>query len=178
MNPSETSARRTPIWTVPLMLAVLGILLFVGRLSPLLAGIVGGETALAAGYLILRARRPAERPPSNVVSLFPGHLLLLLAVSLLPDPDGLAGLWAVIPVVSIAYDLTAANVRKGRLRTSILIGLYAILWAAVFALLERIIAIGRGLGRGEEAIAAVALGTFGILFVSLGIHRHWRAGKE
>jgi 4-hydroxybenzoate polyprenyltransferase len=131
---------------------------------------------------VLRSARKTPgkqaRPVSNVLSLFPGHLLLLLAISLLPNPDGLAGLWAVVPIVSVAYDLAATNATGSKLRTSILIGLYAILWAVLFTLLERVIAIGRGLERGEETMTAVVLGTFGMLFISLGIYRHWRAGKE
>jgi hypothetical protein len=172
---------KPPVWAIPVMLAELGIVLFVGGLSPVVGAVAASETLIAAAYVLRKARRAPKRPPapvSNVLSLFPGHLLLLLGISLLPNPDGLAGLWAAVPVVSIGYELTATHVPKGRLRTSTLIGLYAILWAVLFALLERVIAIGRGFERGEEAIAAVVLGAFGVLFISLGIYRHWRAGKE
>jgi hypothetical protein len=172
---------KPPIWAIPLVLAELGIVLFVGGLSPVLGAIAASETLLAAAYVLRSARRAPGRPPgpvSNVLSLFPGHLLLLLGISLLPNPDGLAALWAVVPIVSVGYDLAATHGPKGRARTSTLIGLYAILWAVLFTLLERVIAIGRGFERGEEAIAVVVLGAFGVLFISLGIYRHWRAGKE
>ena len=169
-----------PIWSIPLMLAVIGIVLLVGRLSPVLGAVVVAETVLVSAYLVRRARKGAEteRPVTNLLALFPGHLLLLLAVSLLESPDGLAALWASIPITSIAYDLVSRKAPRGAGRTSTLIVLYAILWAVLFALLERVIAIRRGFGRGNEIIAAVAFGVFGVLFISLGIYRHWRAGKE
>ena len=169
-----------PIWSIPLMLAVLGIVLWVGNLSPSHGVIAASETVLYCAYLVWRARRrvEAKKPVANILSLFPGHLLVLLAVSLLPDPGWLASLWALVPVVSIAYDAVSINAPKGMGRTSTLIGLYAILWAALFTLLDRVIAIRRGFGEQEEIIAAVAFGVFGILFICLGTFRHWRAGKE
>ena len=169
-----------PIWSIPLLLTVLGIILLVGNLSLPLGVVAAAETLVASGYLIHRARTPGggRRPVSNLIALFPGHLLLLLAIALLPEPDRLAALWAIVPIATLAYDLVSRNAPEGVVRTSISIGLYAILWAVLFALLERIIAIQRGFGPGGETIAAVAFGVFGILFISLGIYRHWRAGKE
>jgi hypothetical protein len=169
-----------PIWSIPLMLAVLGIILWVGNLSPLHGVIAASETVLYCVYLVWRSRRraEAEKPIANILSLFPGHLLVLLAVSLLPDPGWLASLWALVPAASVAYDAVSINAPKGRGRTSTLIGLYAILWAALFTLLDRVIAIRRGFGEQEEIIAAAAFSVFGILFISLGSFRHWRAGKE
>jgi hypothetical protein len=169
-----------PIWSIPLMLAVLGIIVWVGNLSPSHGAIAAAETVLFCIYLVWRSRRRAgaERPVTNVLSLFPGHLLVLLAVSLLPSPGWLASLWALVPAASVAYDAVSINAPRGIGRTSTLIGLYAILWAALFTLLDRVIAIRRGFGEQEEIIAAVAFGVFGILFISLGILRHWRADKE
>ena len=162
------------------MLAVMGIVLFIGNVPLGAALLIGVETILFCVYLLWRARRrpDTERPIASVLSLFPGHLLLLLAVSLLPEPGRLALLWALIPPVSIAYDAISIHASKGGLRTSTLIGLYAILWAALFTLLDRVIAIRRGFGEREEIIAAVAFGVFGSLFISLGVFRHWRADKE
>ena len=169
-----------PIWSIPLMLAVMGIVLLIGNLPFAVSLLIGAETIAFCVYLLWRARRhpDAERPIASVLSLFPGHLLLLLAVSLLPEPGRLALLWAFIPLASIAYDAVSIRASKGGVRTSTLIGLYAILWAALFTLLDRVIAIRRGFGEREEIIAAVAFGVFGILFISLGVFRHWRADKE
>ena len=172
--------RLPPIWSIPLMLVVMGIVLCVGNLSPSHGAIAASETLLYCAYLVWRSRRraEAEKPIANVLSLFPGHLLVLLAVSLLANPGWLASLWALVPAVSVAYDAVSINAPRGMGRTSTLIGLYAILWAALFTLLDRVIAIKRGFGEQEEIIAAVAFGVFGILFISSGISRHWRAGKE
>jgi len=180
-TPAEARTKPpVPIWSIPLLLAVLGITLLVGNLPFPLAVAVAVETVIVAGYFVRRARTPGagRRPVSNLIALFPGHLLLLLAIALLPEPDRLAALWTIVPITSLAYDLVSRNAPEGLFRTSTSIGLYAILWAVLFALLERIIAIKRGFGPGGETIAAVAFGVFGILFISLGIYRHCRAGKE
>jgi len=180
-TPAETRIRLPlPIWSIPLLLVVLGITLLVGNLSLPLAVVAAAETLVVSGYLVRRARTPGigRRPVSNLIALFPGHLLLLLAIALLPEPDRLAALWTIVPIATLAYDLVSRNAPEGLFRTSTSIGLYAILWAVLFALLERIIAIKRGFEPGGETIAAVAFGVFGVLFISLGIYRHWRAGKE
>jgi hypothetical protein len=168
-----------PIWSIPLLLALVGIAVFIGRFSVGVVALVTAETVLVCGYLLWRGRRPAAaRPPSNLLPLLPGHLLLLVAVALLPDPDRLAWLWALLPVVTVTYDLVGSHKARGRASTSILIGLYAILWAAVFTLLNRVIAISRGFGEREEILAAVAFAVFGGGFVVLGVFRHGRTDKE
>lgn len=169
-----------PIWSIPLLLAMVGIALVVGNLSAGLGALVAVETVLFCGYLFWRARMHpnVERPTSNLLSLFPGHLLLLLAIAILPEPGLLPLLWACIPAASVGYDLVSLRMHRGRTRTSILIGVYAILWTALFTLLNRVIAIGRGFGNREEIIAAVVFGVFGGLFILIGIYRHLRADKE
>jgi len=169
-----------PVWSVPLLLAILGILLFVGNLSGHLRALVGIEVVLFSLYVLWRGRQEPGRGPrvAKLLSLFPGHLLLLLGLSLLEEPDGLAVIWLAIPILSVAYEEASSKMRAGRARTSILIGGYAILWAVLFALLERLIVIGRALDPRGEIIAASAIGLFGLLFIALGIYRHVRAGKE
>jgi len=166
---------------VPVLLALLGIVLLFGHLGTTTSIVVSFETLAVCAYQIYRARRgkDAARPVSNLLSLFPGHLLLLLAVSTLDRPDGLAWLWTIVPAATIVYDLIGfRSWFRPRTRVSILIGLYAIIWIDLFALLERTIAIKRQFGRTEEIIIAVALGVAGSLFVALGAYRHWVAFKE
>jgi len=170
----------TPAWTLPLALALLGIVLVVGNLGalPMVLAIVG--TVGYVAYAIVQSRRESDaKPPSNLMALFPGHLLLLFAISTLDAPDTLAMLWAIIPVVTVGYDWMARQTTGSpRRRVSILLGLYAILWADVIVLLERTIAMKRGLARGEEILIAVAFGLAGSLFIGLGIYRHWHTVKE
>jgi len=169
-----------PTWSIPLLFALLGLVFLVGDL-PLIAGIIVAlETVIYSVYIVLRGRLSADRgrTVANVLSLYPGHLLLLLAVSLVPGPARLAFLWAVIPIASIGYDVVSLRIAAGRLRTSTLIGLYCIIWADLFYLLERVIAIKRGFERSGEVIIAVVFGAVGILFISLGVYRHLRASKE
>ena len=177
----ETSARPPlPVWSIPLLLAMLGILLFIGHLSDVLRALAGAEVVFFCLYILWRSRHERARVPgmANLLSLFPGHLLLLFGISLIETPDGLAAIWLVIPILSIAYEETGSRMSGGWVRTSILIGAYAILWAVLFALLERLIAVGRALDPRAEIIAASAIGVFGFLFIALGIYRHVRAGKE
>jgi len=169
-----------PIWAIPILLVILGIILLIGNLSSVMGLIVGAEVVGVCAYLLWRVRGEPDgaRPISNVLSLFPGHMLLLLAVSLVESPDRLAALWAIVPIATIIYDQASLRMPVGPARTSILIGGYAILWAVLFALLERLIAFRRAATPRGEIIVATAIGVFGLLFISLGIYRHIRAGKE
>lgn len=176
VNPSSL-----PIWSYPLVLALLGIVLFVGNLSPPLQAVIGVESLLFLGYLIFRSVRPALKPRAVVrlLPLFPGHLLLLFAISLLPVPaTTLVILWAIIPAASVLYDILASRpMFKERVRMSILVGLYCIIWADLFVLLERVIALGKGLSGSAEIVVAVIFGVIGTVFLFIGAYRHWRVSK-
>jgi len=172
--------QQPPIWSIPLLFVILSLAFLVGEI-PLLPGVVVvSETIAYSVYILLLSRRGIRRGTAvaNLLSLYPGHLLLLFAISLVPNPTWLISLWAMIPVASIGYDAVGRRAPGGRWRTSTSIGLYCIIWADLFYLLERVIAIKRGFERSEEVIAAVAFGAVGILFISLGVYRHLRAGKE
>ena len=171
---------RLPIWSIPLVLALLGIVLYLGRLPLGISVAVAIETGLYVGYMLWRDRRADAVPQavSNVLSLFPGHLLLLLAIALSGAPDVLAVAWTLVPAATIAYDVVTIRWPSGsRVRSSILIVLYCILWADLLYLLERVISHSRGFSGRAEIIAAAAFGLFGILFISVGVYRHWRAGE-
>jgi hypothetical protein len=170
-----------PAWTLPLTLALLGLVLALGGLAPLPNALAVAGTLGCVVYSFAVSRREAEgiKPPSNLLALVPGHLLLLFAISTLDAPDTLASLWAILPAVTIGYDALARQATTSvRRRVSILIGLYAILWADVIVLLERTIALKRGLTKGVEIPIAVALGLAGGLFIGLGVYRHWLIVKE
>jgi len=167
-----------PIWTIPLLLAVLGITLLAGRLGLAAKLIVSIETLAYCGYLIVRARRMDEspRPVSNLLALFPGHLLLLLALSSLTAPDVLVYIWALVPPATVLYDFIAWRcLFRAAVRTSISAVLYAIIWADLFFLLERLIALTR---EWDETMIIVVLGLVGGVFLGLGLYRHRLAGKE
>ncbi len=167
-----------PIWTIPLLLALLGIALLVGNLGLAAKVLVAVEALGYCGYLILRARSSgdAPRPVSNLLALFPGHLLLLLAISLLEGPDGLAYVWAIVPPATILYDLISwRGGLRAPFRTSISAILYGIIWVDLFFLLERLIALTR---EWDERIIIVVLGVVGCAFLGLGLYRHRLAAKE
>ena len=165
-----------PPWSYPLVLALLGIVLAVGHLPPFLQIAISVETLLFITYLILRSRRESTsgHAVSSLLPLFPGHLLLLFALSVIPGQNtGLVVLWMVIPVASVLYDLV--SLRKGlvtSLRVSILAVVYCIIWADVFALLERVVALGRGIHGAGEIKLIVVFGVLAVVFLAGGVYRH------
>ena len=167
-----------PVWTIPLLLAILGIALLVGNFGLGAKALVSAETLAYCGYLIVRARRAddAPRPVSNLLALFPGHLLLLMAISSLAAPDRLAFVWAIVPPATVLYDLMAwKGLLRKPIRTSISAILYVIIWADLFFLLERLIALTR---EWDETIIIVVLSLVGSVFLGLGLYRHRLAAKE
>ncbi|UCF09547.1 MAG: hypothetical protein JSW65_05650 [Candidatus Bipolaricaulota bacterium] len=166
-----------PPWSYPLLLALTGIVIFVGGLPVLVAGLVGAEVAVTLAYLVAtRMRPPARKPVSNLVALLPGHLLVLLALTLVVDGGGSYGyLWLVLPVATLGYDAAFRWRLPGRLALSIPIILYAILWASLITLLERIVVLARGVGGQTEFAIAAVFGVAGVGFIALGVYRHWHA---
>ena len=173
--------RSLPVWSIPFILALAGIASVIGNLPLASVLVIGIETVLVSAYLVFRGRQGASAPQplSNLLSLFPGHLLVLIILSLLDDPAVLAWLWTLIPVATVAYDATSRSMRLSpRARMSISMILYVILWADLFFLLERAVVLHRQLSGNREIMIAAAFGLFGALFLSLGIYRHWIAAKE
>ncbi|MCK5828111.1 hypothetical protein KAH43_06245 [Candidatus Bipolaricaulota bacterium] len=170
-----------PVWSIPFLLALVGIAALVGQLSPVVLLVVGLETLVVSAYLILRSRdESAERQPlSNLLALFPGHLLVLIIIALLNQPDKLAWLWTLVPLATIAYDAVGRSLKLSSvLRVSISMILYGILWADLFFLLERAVVLHRQISGDREIMIAAAFGIVGALFLSLGVYRHWMAAKE
>lgn len=174
-------ASSLPTWSYPLLLALLGVVLAIGHLPPVLQIGVALESLLFLAYLAFRARRePRERHAvANLLPLFPGHLLLLFALSLLPETKTcIVLLWMLLPAVSVLYDVVAGWAGDWeRARMSILATLYCIIWTALFTVLERIIALGRGLQGREETKLLVVFGVVGVIFLGLGVYRHWHVSK-
>jgi hypothetical protein len=173
--------RQLPIWSIPFLLALAGIAALIGNLGAVVSVVIGTETVLFCTYLVLLARREPSgpQPTANVLSLFPGHLLVLIMIALLDKPDLLAWCWTLVPVATLAYDFVG---RSGggtpRIRLSISVFLYGILWADLFFLVERAIVLHRQLSGMSEIMIAVAFGLVGALFLSLGVYRHRIAAKE
>ncbi len=172
------TATTLPAWSYPLVLGLVGIVLYVGNLPLELKAGIGVESLLFLGYLAYRARRPAQasRPVAKLLPLFPGHLLLLFALSLLPNPQTpLAIAWTAVPIATICYDSIARwPGPTHRLRMSLLVGLYCIIWVDLFFLLERVITLGRNVSGTAEIIVAAVFGVVGTAFIFVGAYRHWR----
>jgi hypothetical protein len=170
-----------PVWSIPFLLILVAISGFVGHLPPAALGVAVAETVLVCLVLLRRARQePAgPRPVSNLVALVPGHLLVLLIVALLESPGFLAWLWTILPAATLLYDSIGRSPRfRLRTRMSISIILYVILWADLFFLLERGVVLHRQLGGNQGIMIAAGIGLVGVLFLSLGVYRHWIAAKE
>ena len=176
-----------PAWSYPLVLALLGITLAVGHLPTFLQIAISVETLLFIVYLIIRSRRKLaadnaieSHPVANLLPLFPGHLLLLFALSIIPGQNtGLVALWMIIPAVSVLYDLVSLS--EGQpvpKQVSILTVLYCIIWADLFALLERVVALGRDLHGASEIKLIVVFGVLAVVFLAAGVYRHVYAIKS
>ena len=151
------------------------------QLDSILVLVVGVETLLFAGYLVLRSRAQSSdyQPSTNVLSLFPGHLLVLLIIALLDDPSFLAWLWTIIPLSTVAYDAASRSATlPSVVRISISMILYGILWADLFFVLERAIVLHRNLSGKAEIMIAAGFAVAGTLFIALGVYRHWMTAKE
>ncbi len=171
-----------PVWSYPLILALHGIIIAVGDLPTAFQIAVSVETLLFIAYLYARSRRSKEGIvwASNLLALFPGHLLLLFALSVVMGNSTVwIGLWMIIPIASVLYDYVALiDHTLSPARVSILIGLYCIIWSNVFVLLERVIALGRGLNGKTEVKLIVLFGVVGVAFVAVGVYRHLFAIKN
>ena len=170
-----------PIWSVPLLLALVGIVALIGHLSSAVLIVVIGLTLLVCAYAIVLSRRGSSprTPTSNLLSLFPGHLLVLLIIALLEEPGWLAWGWTIIPVATLAYDWVGRRENlSSRVRMSISIILYGILWADLFLLLERTVVLHRALTGRDEIMIAAGFGLVGALFFALGVYRHRLVAKE
>ena len=176
-----------PAWSYPLILAILGIILAVGHLSTFFQIAISVETLLFIAYLIIRSHRTStadhamkSHAVSNLLPLFPGHLLLLFALSIIPGQNtGLVALWMIIPVASVLYDLVSLGKEPvTSLQVSILAGLYCIIWADVFALLERVVALGRDIHGAGEIKLIVVFGVLAVVFLAAGVYRHLYAIKS
>jgi hypothetical protein len=170
-----------PVWSIPFLLALVGITAFIGRLDADVLVVICLEIVAFSVYLVILGRRePSDpRPLSSLLSLMPGHLLVLMMIALLDRPGLLAWLWTLIPAATVAYDMVgrhAGFTTKARLSISAI--LYVILWADLFFLIERVVVLHRQSPGNQEIVIAVAMGLAGALFLSLGVYRHRIAAKE
>lgn len=164
-------------WSYPLILALLGIVLWIGNISPSLKAGLAAETLLFLGYLMVFSRgKRTTSSGAKLISMFPAHLLLLLVILLLPSFSiRLIFAWMVVPVATIGYHFIASrSLFSDGASKSILSGLYCIIWADLFFLLERAIALGRGLTDNEEIVVMAVFCVIGAIFLSIGVYRHLR----
>ena len=170
-----------PVWSIPFLLTLVGIAALVGHLSTAVLVVIGLETLAVSAYLVIQARRaPSDRQPiSHLLPLFPGHLLVLIIIALLDRPDTLAWLWTLVPLTTLAYDAVGRSTKiSSKIRMSISMILYGILWADLFFLLERAVVLHRQISGNREIMIAAAFGLVGALFLSLGVYRHRITAKE
>jgi hypothetical protein len=170
-----------PVWSIPFLLALVGVAAVIGHLGTGVLIVIVLETLIVCAYVLVRARaEPSDRQPtSNLLSLFPGHLLVLIIIALLEQPDMLAWLWTLVPLATLAYDgLGRSTKLSGVVWMSISTILYGILWADLFLLLERAVVLHRQISGNREIMIAAAFGLVGALFLSLGVYRHRLAAKE
>ncbi len=172
------------IWQIPFILALLGIVVLVGRFGPLeltMLQLVITTTATISNvvYSFFRSKRGFNRLFSrdNLLGLLPGHLLLLLAVVAVPLTPAFVYLWILIPTLTIAYDLLANEFSvKIRIRILFVTIIYCIIWSVLFFLARQIIVAGRR--ELNEVTVTVIIVAGGALFLAVAIYRHIRYEKK
>lgn len=171
---------RLALWTYPLILALLGIVLFINA-TPLVWSILVTVGCLSWLVYAWWTDRDVDRPKplAGLITLLPGHLLLLFAILYTSGPDlWPMVVWLLVIPWTIVYDAVGRSVFGWTGRTSISAGSYAIIWAALLFLLERVIIAGRGLEGSVAAVLAACFAVFGCGFIYVGIQRHRRAGQS
>ncbi len=171
---------RLAFWTYPLIAALLVIVLLVNS-TPLLWSVLVTVGCLGwlgyAWWMDQKADRP--KPLAGLITLLPGHLLLLFAILFTSGSDlWLMVVWLLVIPWTIVYDAVGRSASGWTGRTSISAGSYAIIWAALLFLLERVIVAGRGLEGSVAAVLAACFAVFGCGFIYVGIQRHRRAGRS
>ncbi len=169
-------------WTYPLIVALAAMVLFVNS-TPLVWSLLVSLGCLIWLFYAWRTdtSRPSDRPKplAGLITLLPGHLLLLFAILFTAGANRrLMIVWLLVIPLTILYDAVGRSARGWKGRTSISAGSYAIIWSALFFLLERVIVVGRAVGGSVATAVAVCFAAFGCGFVFIGIQRHRRAGRS
>lgn len=152
-----------------------GLIVALGRFS--LFERVGSAlvVAVAVGYLVHRDRRGFRREfvRGNLLYLLPGHLALLLGLSVLVAGyrPYLWWAWLVLVLGTLAFDAVAHSGWSFAAQKRAVMVLYALVWADAFFLIQRLIALGGKLdGAGLQTLSA-ALAVFGVAYIGLALYR-------
>ena len=173
-------ADRLAMWTYPLIAALLAVVLLVNRVPLAWSLLVTAGSLCWLLYAWWSDRQTdGPKPLAGLITLLPGHLLLLFAVLFTAGADlALMIVWLLVIPWTIIYDAAGRSTYGWKGRTSISAGSYAIIWAALLFLLERVIVVGRGLEGSVAAVLAACFAVFGCGFIYVGIQRHRRAGRS
>ncbi len=149
---------------------VLFLFLIAAALPPVelwLRLLAGAELVFLWGYWLRRERvgYREEVARKNLLGLIPGHAVLFLGLGMVGDSLG-ARIWLSVPFLSVLLDVAAH--RGGR---SMAAALYAILWFVIFALIHRLVTVGKGLSGGGLAGFSVGMGLVALFVVGLGVLR-------
>jgi len=165
------------IWSNVLIVAVWVLIVFVGQ-PPLWVNV--GTAALVVvvvSYLGYRQRRgfSNEFVRGNLLYLFPGHMLLLLGLSLTHAfRSRWWWAWLALVVSSLMFDAVAHRPWPFGTRKRAAMALYVVVWGAIFYLFHELVYFG---GRFQAAglnTFSVMLTLFGLAYIGLAVYRFTR----
>ena len=153
--------------TAPLVLLLFIICAAVPPVPLWLRALAGAELLGLWSYWVWRERKGYRREIArrNLLNLIPGHAVLFLGLGLV-DAGPALFLWLTLPPLAVLVDIGAHRAPR-----SIAAFLYAILWTVIFALIHRLVAVGRGLTGSGLLIWTVAVISVALAFVGTGLYR-------
>jgi dipeptide/tripeptide permease len=160
-----------------LTIALGALVLVIGAFSLGQRIILGTAVLVFLGYKIYREQQGFrfELVKNNLLSLFPGHLLLLLGLSTLKDfyadSSLLLGIWLAVLALTLGLDFLA-NALGGE-RWAVLTGLYCLIFGGIFYLIRELLVRSEKLPNQSELISLI-VGIVGAIYLALAVYRFYR----
>jgi hypothetical protein len=138
---------------------------------------VGATVVLFLGYKVFREHQGFrfELVKENLLHLFPGHLLLLLALALQDNfsADSLILLIVWIGVVAATVLLDWAANALGGERWGVLASLYCLVFGGIFYLIREILVRSDKVAIQSDVVSMI-VGIVGAIYLALAVYRFYK----
>lgn len=161
------------IWNKIAVVILSGLVATLGTF-PLWARV--GTVLVAAGatvYLIHRERAGFRREfvKGNLLYLLPGHVALLFGVSVAGGAPALWWAWLALIAATVAFDRAAHSALAFEAQKRVVMALYALIWADILFLIERLVRLGGKLEGGGALLLTAGVAVFGVAYIGLALYR-------
>jgi len=161
------------IWSKVAVLLLSGLVAAFGTF-PLWARV--GSVLVAVGgvaYLIYRERVGFRREfvKGNLLYLLPGHVALLLGLGMVGGASALWWAWLALIAATVAFDWNAHGPLGFEAQRRVAMALYALIWADVLFLIERLVRLGGELEGGGALALTAGIALFGVAYIGLALYR-------